>query len=126
MSKSALAKSKMRTPSANGSNGRDGRGRFSPGNPGGPGNPHAGAVGAWRSALAEAVTAEDVRKVTLALVKQAKAGERWAVKELLDRCLGRPYQAVEIAGQVEQEHAFTLPPDYIEFLDWRARKDQKR
>ncbi len=85
----------MTLSSPNGSNGRDGRGRFAKGNPGGPGNPHAAAVGRWRTALADTVTGDDLRAVIAKLVERAKAGERWAVCELLDRCLGKPEQALE-------------------------------
>jgi hypothetical protein len=92
-------------PSTNGDNGlaepRDERGRFLPGNPGGPGNPHAATVGAWRTALASAVAPEDVRQVVGVLVGKAKAGEAWAVKELLDRCLGRPQQQVGVEATGE-------------------------
>ena len=79
----------MKHPSAYGSNGRDGRGRFTRGNSGGPGNPYAARVGEWRSALVETVTADDLREVIGVLLEKAKAGERWAVCELLDRTLGR-------------------------------------
>ena len=85
-------------PSTNGSNGRDDRGRFRPGNAGGPGNPHAAAVGKWRAALASSVTPEDLQEVIRAMVDQAKAGEAWAVRELLNRCLGRPAQTVAVEG----------------------------
>ena len=59
------------------------------GNPGGPGNPHAARVGQWRSVLVESVTPADLRAVIRMLLEKAKAGERWAVCELLDRTLGR-------------------------------------
>jgi hypothetical protein len=79
------------TPSPNGDNGaRDAQGRFAKGNPGGPGNPNAGRVAAWRNALVEAVTPEDLKGVIVALVDHAKAGTPWAIRELLDRCLGKP------------------------------------
>jgi hypothetical protein len=80
-------------PSPNGSNGRDNRGRFSKGNPGGPGNPFAASVGRWRAALMASITEKDIAAVVKALVKAAKAGEPWAVRELLDRALGRPVEA---------------------------------
>jgi len=86
---------------SNGENGRvkplkrDGGGRFATGNAGGPGRP-PGTVAAWRAAMAESVTRDDIRAVALVLVQQAKAGAPWAIRELLDRCLGRPMQAVEL------------------------------
>jgi hypothetical protein len=80
-------------PSPNGDNGqaeaRDEKGRFLPGNPGGPGNPHAVAVAAWRKAIVLTVSPADLEAVIRVLLERAKAGEPWAVKELLDRCLGR-------------------------------------
>ena len=64
-------------------------GRYQPGNPGGPGKPHARAVAAWRKALVLAVSPADFTAVIRVLLERAKAGEPWAVKALLDRCLGR-------------------------------------
>ena len=46
--------------------------------------------------MAATVTSNDLQNVIGVLVGQAKAGEPWAVKELLNRCLGRPTQAVAI------------------------------
>ena len=92
------------TPS-NGTNGRDAKGRFTKGNPGGPGNPHAGAVRRWRRALIETVTVEDIKAVIAGLVAKAKKGERWAVKELLDRCLGRPIRDLLAGRKVRSECA---------------------
>ncbi len=96
----------MDEPFANGGNGeaeRDGHGRFLPGNnaAAGRGNPHAARVNAWRTALADTVTEEDLAEVIGKLVQKAKAGERWAVCELLDRCLGKPVQPTVTAGEVE-------------------------
>ena len=88
-----------RAPSTNGDNGhgRDRRGRFVCGNPGGPGNPRIRSVSAWRAALAEVVRPGDIEAVTRTLVEHAKAGEPWAIRELLNRCLGRPGQGNEWA-----------------------------
>ena len=70
-------------------NGRTARGRFAPGNPGGPGNPYAKRVADLRAALLESVTEADIRAVARALVKRAKAGEVPAIRELLDRLVGK-------------------------------------
>jgi hypothetical protein len=80
-------------PSPNGSNGRDSRGRFSKGNAGGPGNPYAAQAGRWRAKLAASITDQDIAAVVRALIKAAKAGEAWAVREFFDRTLGRPVEA---------------------------------
>jgi hypothetical protein len=81
------------SPSPNGSNGRARGGKFAPGNKGGPGNPHAARVGQWRKQLAEALTDTEFGGVIRALVAAAKAGEPWAVREVLDRTLGKPVEA---------------------------------
>ena len=83
------------TPLTNGSNGdRDLHGRFASGNAyGRRGSPHAAKVASWRSALTETVTVDDMAEVFRVLVERAKAGESWAVKELLDRTLGKPQEA---------------------------------
>src|SRR5258708_1902996 len=73
--------------------GRDLHGRFAPGNRAAVGNPYATRIAKLRSALLGAVTDDDVRKVIKALVKEAKAGNIPAVKELFDRTLGKPVEA---------------------------------
>lgn len=94
-----------RQPSPNGDNGqRDAQGRFLAGNAGGPGNPHAASVGLWRKALIDAVSPADLDGVLKALIEKAKAGEGWAVRELLDRCLGRPKQMTEL--QIDPAHTW--------------------
>ena len=98
----AAGQPSVRAPSPNGGNGRedavaaggrDKRGRFGPGNPGGPGNPFAAAAGRWRAALVASVSEEDIAAVVRALVNAAKRGESWAVRELMDRTLGKPVEA---------------------------------
>ena len=39
------------------------------------------------------------------LVKKAKAGEPWAIKELLDRCLGKPQQQVNVEAKGSRSKA---------------------
>ena len=78
------------TPSPNGDNGsRDSQGRFVAGNAGGPGNPYARRVARLRSLLLEAVGEEDLLELIQALIGQAKAGDLAAIREVLDRCLGK-------------------------------------
>jgi len=92
----------IEVPSANGAKSdRDGRGRFVKGWKGGPGNPHASIVMEWRKALVKAVTPEDVTAVMEKLIEKARAGEAWAVKEFLDRCVGRPKEDVPDAVPVQ-------------------------
>src|SRR5688572_1230512 len=73
--------------------GRDGSGRFVPGNKGGPGNPFARKVGRLRSALLETVTEDDMRAVAAQLVAMARGGNLPAIKELIERTLGRSVEA---------------------------------
>ena len=83
------------TPSPNGPNGRDAAtGRFAKGWKGGPGNPHAQQVAQLRSALLEAVTPDDVKAVAAKLVEMALGGDLAAIREVLDRTVGRAEVAV--------------------------------
>lgn len=79
----------MTEPSTNGVYGRDANGRFTKSNPGGPGNPLAGRVAKLRAALLSAVTENDLRAIAKKLVAKAKTGSIPAIKELLDRTVGR-------------------------------------
>ena len=70
-------------------NGRTARGQFAKGNPGGPGNPHAKRVAWLREALLEAVSEDDLRAIARTLVKKAKGGDLPAIRELLNRVIGK-------------------------------------
>ena len=71
---------------------RDGRGRFAPGWKGGPGNPYAAQVARLRAEMLNAVTPDDMRAIVSRLVELAKGGDVRAIKEVLDRTLGRPQE----------------------------------
>jgi len=73
-------------------------GRFLPGHAGGPGNPFAQRVHQLRSALLNTVTPSDIEEVVRKLLFMAKEGDVTAIKELLDRTLGKPVAAVEVTG----------------------------
>ena len=78
------------TPLDPSGDGRDpGTGRFLPGNPGGSGNPLAKRVAELRIALLDAVTPDDLRAAVGALIDKAKSGDVAAIRELLDRCIGK-------------------------------------
>lgn len=95
-------------PSPNGANGGDRvdrgdrgpRGRFASGNRGGPGNPHAKRVAVLRGALLDAVTDEDIHAVARALVAAAKTGEVAAIRELLDRCIGKAAEGADLLERI--------------------------
>jgi len=92
------------SPSVNGpngnDNGRDSAGRFTKGCPGGPGNPCARRVAKFRFALLKTVTEEDLITVARLLMSKAIEGEPWAIRELLDRLLGKPV-ALDVLQQDE-------------------------
>lgn len=75
---------------------KDNFGKFTKGNRGGPGNTAiAERTKEHHKAFLNAVTAGDTAKVVKQLLKFAIAGEPWAIKEYLNRVLGKPLQQVE-------------------------------
>ena len=93
------------TPSPNGPNGRDATtGRFIKGWKGGPGNPRGGQIEQLRSAMIEAVTDEDIKRIFATLVRLAVAGDVRAATLVLDRVLGRPQEAVVHGQSHSYEH----------------------
>ena len=93
----------MNQPSTPDVHGRQPGGRFAPGNKFSKGNPYAQQVARLRSALMEAVTPEKLASVVQALIREAEGGNIPAIKELLDRVLGRPVEAdlFERIGELE-------------------------
>ena len=83
---------------------RDRTGRFAPGNTCAKGNPHAAQVSRLRTALLSAVSERDMREVIVRLVQLAKDGDVRAIKELLDRTLGKP-QELDLLERLEQLEA---------------------
>jgi len=75
---------------ANGNDGRDALGRFTVGNQAAKGRPRpfARAVHRWRKVLVKSVTPQDLAEVLCQLLAAAKRGEPWAIREVLQRCLG--------------------------------------
>lgn len=45
-----------------------------------------------------AISPDDIKAIADKLVSQARAGNVKAAKEILDRCMGKPPQAVELTG----------------------------
>ena len=82
-------------------NGRKPDGTFAPNNKGGPGNPHNGPSQKFRAMVYECVTEEDFKAVIAQLVALARSGEDWAVKEFLDRVLGKSRQTVDVNGALD-------------------------
>ena len=84
---------KKKEPSTNGDNGKDSLGRFEQGNKYGMGNPFAKKTAQLRAALLSAITPDDMAVVIKILISKARGGDLVAVKELLDRAVGRPVEA---------------------------------
>ena len=96
---SARKKGAKPSPTTNGrnGNGRDAStGRFMKGNPGGPGNLQISKQHKFREEFRNCISIEDFKAVAERLVEKAKAGEPWAVKELLDRTCGKPKLTVDM------------------------------
>jgi hypothetical protein len=77
------------------SSGRDSDGRFAKGNQFGPGNPFARKCAAFRAALMDAVTEQDIHDIANKLRDNAKAGDKTAVKLLFQYVIGKPQPAVD-------------------------------
>jgi hypothetical protein len=99
----------MPTPSTNG---RTPRGQFAKGNLGGPGNPYAKRVAWLRQALLDAVSADDIRAIVMILVARAKDGDMAAIRELLDRLIGKASPPQD--DSIELEPLQSLSDDQLE------------
>jgi hypothetical protein len=51
-----------------------------------------------RSTLLNTVTSSDIEEIVQKLISMAKQGDVAAIKELLDRTIGKPVTAVELSG----------------------------
>lgn len=85
-------------------NGKNQLGQFIKGNQLSRGSHHMKAQSKGKllkAAMMEAVTAKDMIVIVKKLVKQAKQGDVPAIKELFDRCLGKPLQTHEVDVEVK-------------------------
>lgn len=87
-------------PSTHGADGKDVEGRFAKGNKLGKGNPLAGRAAKIRAVLLKKLTPTEAESIADVLIKQAKSGDLAAIRELLDRTIGKPAQA-EILERLE-------------------------
>ena len=98
--------------------GRESDGRFAKGNQFGPGNPFARKCAAFRAALMEAVTEQDIKDIAAKLRDDAKAGDKAAVKLLFQYVIGKPQPAVDPDALDLQEMrgymAGAIPPEVFE------------
>jgi hypothetical protein len=82
---------------------------FTKGGPGGPGNPFLGEIQKYRSMMYKCITSEDFKRVVKKLIATANTGEGWAIKELLDRVLGKAQQPIDLqADGANVTYEFTL------------------
>lgn len=83
-------------------------GKFGPGNKAGSKSksPSAKTKLQMAEAFKKAISLQDIKDIAKTLVTEAKAGNAKAAKEVLDRCLGKPAQPLNIAG----EDGGPLPP----------------
>ena len=81
-------------PTKNGHKGRNKNGQFVKGGPGGPGRPRGSHQHFKELMLA---TISDKRFIELVdkVIAAADNSEQWALKELLDRLMGKPSQPIE-------------------------------
>jgi hypothetical protein len=98
--------------------GRESDGRFAKGNQFGPGNPFARKCAAFRAALMDTVTEQDIQDIAVKLRDDAKAGDKAAVKLLFQYVIGKPQPAVDPDTLDVQEMrgymAAALPPEVLE------------
>lgn len=83
------------SPSPTDDNGRQPSGRFAAGNRHGRGNPMAQHVQRLRVELLEQVTPDDIAAIARKLIALAMSGDLGAIRELLNRTIGRPTECVE-------------------------------
>ncbi len=82
----------------------DDKGRFATGNKGGPGNPYSKKVNMLRAALLEAVTVKDIKIIAGKLIQKAKKGDLLAIKELLNRTIGKAEQQIYLNAETNTHH----------------------
>jgi len=84
--------------------GRGGDGRFVAGNKFGRGNPLAGRASRIRAVLLRKMSPAVAGRIADRLIAQAQTGDMVAIRELLDRTIGKP-SATELLERVEQLEA---------------------
>lgn len=92
-------------PNETGENPRDPLGKFVKGNPGGPGPRYAQQMQRFRREfLTHIQQGERFKTICLRLIQYAMNGEEWAVKEILNRVMGRAPLTIDpvLAEDAEQ------------------------
>ncbi len=78
--------------------GRNANGQFGKHNKFAAGNPRNATSQQLRAILIKACTKEDMEEIARVLISEAKRGNLVAIRELLDRVLGKPQASVEITN----------------------------
>jgi hypothetical protein len=89
-------------------------GRFAKGNPGGPGNSLPRRVAAFRTAMINCITEEDIIAVTKAIIEEAKEGDMAAAKLLFQYVFGQPGSALD--SSIDYGKA-TAEADLLKMMD---------
>lgn len=99
------------------SNDKDNKGRFVKGNKAAKGhrNPNAAKVQQIYQALVKAVSVSDIRAIMKVLVKNAREGDLYCAREILNRLLGKPAQTIieQSVEDIPKLVASPLPIDKI-------------
>src|SRR5262245_9298042 len=90
---------------------RDSHGRFAKGNRAGVGNPFARQVAAFRAAILQATTHEDIKAITKKLIEMARNGNLGAAKLLLAYTCGKVDEAPD--------------PDRLDLEEWNLFREAK-
>lgn len=85
-------------PSLSANSGRLPNGRFGKGNRLGIGNPFRIRLHELRSALYAEVKDKDIVMIARKLISMSRKGNIHAIRELLDRLLGKPHQSLEVSA----------------------------
>jgi len=76
---------------------------------GGPGNPLGKRIAQLRTAIIEAVSEDDVRRIVQSLVRKAIEGDTHAAAILFERTVGKPLE-IDVIERLEQlEAALGVP-----------------
>lgn len=85
----------------NGPRNQGANGRFLPGNRAAKGYPHARRANRLRAELYRVVNVEEFRAIIQAIVKEAKAGDVAAAREIVERLLGKP-ESADVMARIEE------------------------
>lgn len=95
-------------PSTSEDNGRDNRGRFAAGNKAARGNPYGRRAARLRAELFRECSPADFKAIVRALIAKAKDGDLAAIREALDRLIGKPTEGADILARIDALEAHGL------------------